>query len=409
MPGRSDILMRISIFLFVLLLPALALAVSVDGWMNVQTGGDSLSPQMGRLDLGGLLKGGNWSLVVHQRFSHEDSTGIVPRILNSYSRTDIDFLIEAGPVSINPDVCWTVDIGDKKPEIVLPGEAGIAYRDGFIRPGLGIEADVSEEIHLFARGLYWNRDLKQEDDYDLAWTETRLIGGVTWDSPWGTSLTVAGLNHKTSSDFIDYEATWSRMDVRVAVQPQSLPVNMFVSGDVTYSAYDGSDFLDHDIADRLTSRVRLMQMVIPSVSVNATFESVIDFDDGITRSACTSAESRIVYRFMRSRDITSAIVVFGKLSRSSIRTERAGVFSRINLYRGLSFLFDAEAHVTPTSVTGAGPDRKRYVFGPGFEYQFGNTARIWGIIEQERTNLEKNQNWWRFRAGLEFYPGYFNI
>jgi len=397
--------MKISLFVFLLVLPVLAMAVSLDGWVDIQTGGDSLSPQMGRVDVGGLLKGGNWTLVVHQRFSREDSTGVVQRILNTYSRTDVDFSIEAGPVIINPEVCWTVDLGDNKPEMVLPVQAGVAYREGFIRPGLGIEADVSENIHLFARGMYWNRDLIQEDDYDLAWTETRISGGITWDTPLGPSLSVAGLNHKTSSDFIDYETTWSRIDVNLAVQPQSLPLHMFVSGDVTYSTYDGSDFNDHDIADRLTSRVRLVQMVIPSMSVNTIFESAVDFDEGVTRSACTSLESRIVYRFMRSRDITSSVVLFGKLSRSSIRTERAGIFSRVNLYKGLSILLEAQARVTPTSVAGAGPDRKRYVFGPGLEYQFGTAARIWGMVEQERTNLVTNQNWWRVRAGLEFYPG----
>ncbi len=397
--------MKTSLFVFLLLLPVLAMAVSLDGWVDIQTGGDSLSPRMGRGNLGGLLKGGNWTLVVHQRFSQEDSTGVVERILNTYSRTDVDFSIEAGPLTINPDVCWTVDLGDKKPEIILPVQAGVAYREGFIRPGLGIEADVSENIHLFARGMYWNRDLTQEDAYDLAWTETRISGGVTWDSPWGPSLTVAGLNHKTSSDFIDYESTWSRIDVNLAAQPQSLPLNMFVSGDVTYSTYDGSDFNDHDIADRLTSRVRLVQMVIPSMSVNAIFESAVDFDEGVTRSACTSLESRIVYRFMRSRDITSSVALYGKLSRSSIRTERAGIFSRVNLYKGLSILLEAQARVTPTSVAGAGPDRQRYVFGPGLEYQFGTAARVWGMVEQERTNLVTNQNWWRVRAGLEFYPG----
>ncbi|MCK5117524.1 MAG: hypothetical protein KAR44_13065 [Candidatus Aegiribacteria sp.] len=401
--------MKTSLFVFLLVLPVLAMAVSLDGWVDIQTGGDSLSPQMGRADLGGLLKGDNWTFVVHQRFSRVDSTGVVERILNTYSRTDVDFSIEAGPLTINPDICWTVDLGDNKPELVLPVQAGIVYREGFIRPGLGIEADVSENIHLFARGMYWNRDLIQEDDYDLAWTETRISGGVSWDTPWGPSLSVAGLNHKTSSDFINYEATWSRIDVSVAVQPQSLPLNMFVSGDVTYSTYDGSDFNDHDIADRLTSRVRLVQMVFPSISVNAIFESALDFDEGITRSACTSLESRIVYRFMRSQDIASSVVLFGKLSRSSIRTERAGIFSRVNLYKGLSILLEAQARVTPTSVAGAGPDRKRYVFGPGLEYQFGNTARIWGMVEQERTNLETNQNWWRIRAGLEFYPGTFNF
>jgi len=389
------------------MLPALAMAVSIDGWMNTQMGGDSLSPQMGRIDIGGLLKGGNWSLVIQERYSHEDSTGIVPRILNSYSRTDIDFTIEAGPVSINPDVCWTVDTGDNKPEIVLPVQAGVVYREGFIRPGLGIKADVSENIHLFARGLYWNRDLRQEDDYDLDWAETRISGGATWDSPWGTSLTVAALNHRMKSDFIDYDADWSRVDINMSVQPQSLPANMFVSGEVTYSAYSGTDYLDSDIADRLTSRLRMVQMVIPSVSVNTVFESVIDFDDGITRSACTSAESRIKYRFLQNREIPSSVLIYGKVSRSAIRTERAGIFSRINLYGGLSLLLDAEARVTPTAVAGAGPERKRYTFGPGLEYQFGTTVRIWGIVEQERTNLENNENWWRLRAGLELYPGSF--
>ncbi|MCD4777271.1 MAG: hypothetical protein K8S15_14645 [Candidatus Aegiribacteria sp.] len=220
---------------------------------------------------------------------------------------------------------------------------------------------------------------------------------------------MSGLYHQTNSDLIDYESTWGRLDIALYTVPQSLPSNMFISGDVTYSFYDGSDFNNHDIADRLTSRVRLVQMVIPSVSVNTTFESVIDFDDGITRAACTSFESRIVYRFLRNREIPSAVVISGKLSRSSIRTERAGIFSRINLYRGLSLLIDAEARVTPTSVAGAGHDRKRYIFGPGLEYQFGTAARIWGIVEQERTNLAKNENWWRLRAGLEFYPGSFNF
>ncbi|MCD4777270.1 MAG: hypothetical protein K8S15_14640 [Candidatus Aegiribacteria sp.] len=152
--------MKATILLVLFLLPALAMAVSIDGWMNIQTGGDSLSLQKGGFDLGGLLEGGSWSLVIHERYSHEDSTGIVPRVLNSYSRTDVDFNIEAGPVTINPDVCWTVDLGNNKPEMVLPIQAGVAYREGFVRPGLSLEANLFEVGHLFARGLYWNRDLR---------------------------------------------------------------------------------------------------------------------------------------------------------------------------------------------------------------------------------------------------------
>ncbi|MCK4807880.1 MAG: hypothetical protein KAT09_09545, partial [Candidatus Aegiribacteria sp.] len=368
-----------------LLLPALVFAVSLDGWMDVQTGGDSLSPEPGRLELGGMLRSENWTLILEEQYSHEDSSGIVPRILNTYSQTDIDLIVHVGPVTINPDLCWTVDLGDK-PELVLPVQAGVAYREGFIRPGLSLEANLFEVGHLFVKGLYWNRDLRQDDDSDLAWTETRISAGQSYEVS-GFTISMSGLYHKTNSDFIDYESAWGRLDIALSTVPQSLPANMFINGDVTYSFYDGSDFNDHDIADRLTSRVRLVQMIIPSVSVNTTFESVIDFDDGVTRSACTSAESRILYHFMRSREVPSVITLSGKLSTSSIRTERAVLFSRINFYRGLSILLNAEARCTPTMVAGASATRKRIIFGPGLEYQLGTTLRVWGIIEQERTDL----------------------
>ncbi len=391
-------------FSLLLLLPVLAFAVTLDGWMDVQTGGDSLSPEPGRFELGGMLGTENWTLILEEQYSHEDTSGIVPKFLNTYSQTDIDLIVNAGPVAINPDLCWTVDLGDK-PEMVLPVQAGVAYREGYIRPGLSLAADISDDFHFFARGLYWNRDLRQEDDYDLAWTETRVSGGVSWETPWGPLLAVSGLSHKTDSDFINYESTWNRFDVSILTEPQSLPAHLFVTADLEYSMYNGSDFLGNDLADRLTTRIRLTRMVVPSFAINTTFESMIDFDDGVTRSACTSAESRILYRFMRSREVPSVITLSGKFSTSSIRTERAVLFSRINFYKGLSLLLNAEARSTPTSVAGAGNTRKRIVFGPGLEYQLGTALRVWGIIEQERTDLEEVEVWWRVRTGLEFYPG----
>jgi hypothetical protein len=215
---------------------------------------------------------------------------------------------------------------------------------------------------------------------------------------------MSGLYHKTNSDFIDYESTWGRFDIAFSTEPQSLPANFYVTGDVKYSFYNGTNYLGDDLADRFTSRIRLVRMIIPSLAVNTTFESVIDYD-GAIRSACTSAETRILYRFMRSREVPSVITLSGKLSSSSIRTERAVLFSRINFYRGLSLLLNAEARSTPTMVAGAGNTRKRIVFGPGLEYQIGTTLRVWGIIEQERTDLEEVEVWWRVRTGLEFYPG----
>lgn len=389
-----------------LLLPALGFSASLDGWMDVQTGGDSLSPEPGRLELGGMLSTGNWTLILEEQYSHEDTSGIVPRILNTYSQTDVDFIMNAGPVTINPDLCWTVDLGDK-PELVLPVQAGVAYREGCIRPGLSLAADFAENYHVFVRGLYWNRDLKQEDGYDLAWTETRLNGGISCEAS-GLTLSMSGLYHKTNSDFIDYESTWGRFDIAFSTEPQSLPAHFYVTGDVKYSFYNGTNYIGDDLADRFTTRIRLTRMVIPSLAVNTTFESVIDYD-GEIRPACTSAESRILYRFMRSGEVPSVITLSGKLSTSSIRTERAALFSRINFYRGLSLLLNAEARCTPTSVAGAGDTRKRIIFGPGLEYQLGTTLRVWGIIEQERTELEEVEVWYRVRTGLEFYPGSLNF
>ncbi len=389
-----------------LLLPALVFAVSLDGWMDVQTGGDSLSPEPGRIELGGMLGTGNWTLILEEQYSHEDTSGIVPRILNTYSQTDVDFIMNAGPVTINPDLCWTVDLGDK-PELVLPVQAGVAYREGCIRPGLSLAADFAENYHVFVRGLYWNRDLKQEDGYDLAWTETRLNGGISCETS-GFTLSMSGLHHETNSDFIDYESTWGRFDISLITEPQSLPAHFYVTGNVKYSFYNGTNYLGDDLADRFTTRIRLTRMVIPSLAVNTTFESVIDYD-GEIRSACTSAESRILYHFMRSGEVPSVITLSGKLSTSSIRTEHAALFSRINFYRGLSLLLNAEARCTPTSVARAGDTRKRIVFGPGLEYQLGTTLRVWGIIEQERTELEEVEVWIRVRTGLEFYPGSLNF
>lgn len=131
--------------------------------------------------------------------------------------------------------------------IVLPLAAGEAYRQGYIRPGLSLSGDLNENIHLFASGLYWNRDLKQEDDYDLDWAESRISGGAAWDTPWGPTIAVSGVSHRTESDFIDYEASWSRIDFTAAAGRNDMPLGLQAQAEVTYSLYGGNDFLDREI------------------------------------------------------------------------------------------------------------------------------------------------------------------
>lgn len=379
--------------------------VTLDGWMDYQTGGDSLSPLPGRLDLGGMLSGSGWTFTLEERYSHRDSTGITPRVLGSYSTTDADFMIEAGPVTVNPDLRWVSDLGDK-PEMVLPMAAGVASREGYIRPGLTVSAAISESVRLFASGRYWNRDLVQEDGYDLDWAETRIGGGASWTSPWGPTLTVSGVGRNIRSDFIGYDASWSRVEVALGLDRRGLPLDLQMQSQVSYSIYDGSDYTDRDIADRLAGRIRLTRMIIPDYfTVNTTFETVFDIEGDCARTACTSGEARMLYRLPFRTTVPSTVVLTGKLSQSSIRTAWLELFTRINVWRGLSLLADARLRETPTDIQMAGPNRQRLTWGPGLEYRAGDVVRVWGIVEQERTELQEVDVWWRVRAGLELYPG----
>ena len=397
--------MKHLIILIALLVPSACMSVTLDGWMDYQTGGDSLSPLPGRLELGGMLSGNSWTFVLDERYSHRDSTGITPRVLGSYSVTDADLAIEAGPVTLNPDVRWTVDLGEI-PEMVLPDAAGAAFRRGSIRPGLTLRGSLAGSVELFASGRYLNRDLEQADGYDLDWAETRLEGGASWATPWGPTFTVAGLGRNIRSDFIGYDVSWSRIDLGLGLAKDGLPLDLQVQGEISYSIYDGTDYTDRDIADRLTGRVRLTRMVIPSyLTVNTTFEAVFDVDGDDFRTACTSGEARVLYRLPITTVVPSTVSLTGKLALSSIRTSWLELFTRVNVWRGLSLLADARLRETPTDVQLAGPYRQRLTFGPGLEYRFGEQVRLWGLVEQERTNLQEVEVWWRMRAGLELYPG----
>lgn len=397
--------MRTTLLLLALLLPSALTAVTLDGWMDYQTGGDSLSPLPGRLEVGGMLSGEDWTLVLDERYSHRDSTGLTPRVLGSYAVTDVDLVLEAGPVTVNPDVRWTADLGDK-PEMVLPAAAGLAFRQGSIRPGITLSGTLPGSVEVFASGRYLNRDLELEDGTGPDWTETRLGGGAAWTTPWGPVFTVSGIGRSILSDSIGFDASWSRLDLGLQVLRDGLPLDLQVQGLATFSIYDGADYTDRDIANRLTGRVRLTRMVIPQyLTVNTTFETVFDVDGDCFRTACTSGEVRVLYRLPVRTAVPSTVCLTGKLAHSSIRTAWLGLFTRMNVWRGLSLLGDATLRETPTDVQMAGPNRQRLTFGPGVEYRFGENARVWGLVEQERTNLQEVEVWWRLRAGLELYPG----
>ncbi len=392
--------------LLLAVLPLTAAGSALDGWLDAATGGDSLSPGMGVIEGGGMLRGDLWNLTVQGKYVVTDTTEITRKFLDEYSVIDVNFKVREGATIVNPDLVWIMDFNEKTPKMVLPDQGGMAFRHGYYRPGLGLETAFVENFRLNMRGLYWNLAAEHEDGSDLGWTGFMLDGRITWDSPWNTSFQAGAVTRKSAINKTGYAKTWNRYDVGVSLHPGGMPRNMYLTGGVTYSVYDGRDFLQRDIPDRLIARIRLMQMgVLPSVTAGTSFESVFDFDGNEIRMACTALEAGLIWKFMKKARVPSTAILSGKLTRSAIRTQTARLFTRVHVFRGLSVLAQARARISPTYVAGAGPYRKSYVAGPGLEYRFGNKIRIWGIIEHERTNLTGNENWWRIKSGLELYPG----
>jgi len=391
--------------IIVLAAAPVCLSATLDGWMDYETGGDSLAPLPGRLVLGGMLEGEGWTLVLEERYSHRDSTGITPRVLGSHAATDVDLALEAGPVTVNPDLCWTLDLG-VKPVIILPEAAGEADRRGSIRPGLTLAGTLPGSVEVFARGRWTDRNLETENGDDLEWTETDLEAGATWRTPLGPSLTVGGTGRSIRSDPIGCDESWNRIDLGLEAEKEGLPLDLQVQGRIGCSFYDGTDYTDREIADRLSGRLRIVRMIVPDYFLaDATFETLFDIDGDCFRTACSSGEVRMIYRLPARTAVPSTVSLTGKLAVSSIRTSWLGLAASVNVWRGLSVTADAVLRETPTDVQMAGPMRRRLVFGPGLEYRFGEKVRLWGLVEQERTELQEVEVWWRMRAGLELYPG----
>ncbi len=418
--------MKYSILLLCILSLA-AFSVSFDAWVDYQTGGDSLLPNVGKIKIGGILEGENWNLLVSEEFVNTDSTTLFPRFITSYSQTDIDFTMALGSVVINPHLRFNLFLGDGA-DIVLPNAEGMASRTRYMRPGLNIETSPFDNITLQAGGMFWIGTLENEygyeeeedddddDDYDDS-EDTRqkyaFGGGVMWESPLGPMFAFSGEYHskidavtgatQSSASEAKDIPEWSRVDCSIIYRPENLDRWSYLTGRLKYSIYNGEDFLGNDIADRLTAGIRVSKTISPSFAVNGTFEASVDFDGEVTRFASSYGEIRAIYHFLQDRTVPSSITVSAQMSSFVTQTGRISLSSRINLYRGLSLLLKGEARETPTSVPGADDTRQRVSYGPGLEYQMGTSLRVWSTIEQQRTNLEEVEVWLRVRAGIEYY------
>lgn len=387
-------------------------SLPLDAWLDYQTGGDSLSPNIGKINVGGRIEGTNWTLLLSEEYVDTDSTSLSPRFITSYSQTDIDFTIDLGPIVLNPALRFNMFLGDNA-DVVLPNAEGVAARTKYMRPGLDIEGYFSDAITFQTGGMLWIGNLQSEPDAitsatpssegEFKRTRYALNAGASWESSGGLTIGISGEYHHSNSERIDWNSEWSRIDCSAMYSPENLMRWAYMTAGLKYSFYNGEDYLGNDIADRLTAGLRASKTIFPSFAINGTVEASVDFDGNITRFASSYGEVRAIYHFWRNRIIPSNVTASAQISSYATQSARITLSSKINLYNGLSLLLNGEARETPTSVPGASERRQRVSYGPGLEYKMGTTLRVWGLIEEQRTNLEEVEVWLRVRAGLEYY------
>ncbi len=402
--------MRYILLAVLLAVTGFSLAGTLDSYLSFSYEGDSLGFGSGRrrANLGFRYDGGAWNLEVDESFISSDSGGIVPRYLRCTSETDIDLRVVTSIFLFNPDFRYCFD-PDEGAEQILPVTAGVALRKGYMRPGMALGIDLPGNLYLDAHGHYWNRDIESDEGAEIAWTEIRYGGGLTWETPWGFNLSTSGLKHSTSAGDIAYEPEWTRVDVAVSTAPRQFPTMTSVVAEMKYSIFDGEDFLNNPLADRVTARIRAVQNISPELALNMTVTTVFDLEEGLTRTAANKGAVRLIYHFLKSGDVPSSLSLGGQYTTSSIETSRLDLAFRINVWKGLSVLLNTDLWEGPTSVPGASASRQKVTLGAGLEYRLTNSFLVWATVEQERTDFSEIEVWERIRTGLEFYPGRFSF
>jgi hypothetical protein len=366
---------------------------------------DSLAGSPARTEViwGAMLDAGDVGFELEDRFLVSDSGGTVPR----WTREGNDLLASArasyGMFTIRPDIRWQTALEGDSILLGVPEATPVSQGD-VIRPGGSLGIDLgSVAFHGFGR--YWTRDMYTPAGTEAGWTSTGFGGGGRWISPTGAILGVSGASRTHDSDIGDLYSDWSRLDLSISSRPLELPTRTMVMADAEYSLYTGEDYTGAEIADRASGRIRAVQSLSTSVSYNMTMAVAMDHHEDGWSVAKGMAGARMLFIMNRGARVPSTVNIGTSFSSSVVNTTSLDIFSRAHLYRGVSLLGSIDARRTPTDVAGAPQNRRSLVLGGGLEYQMGKNLRCWLMLEQERTEYQQVENWGRFRAGLDVYPG----
>ncbi len=388
-----------------LLACSLATAATLDQYGSVTYRSDSLagSPARTEVTWGAILETGPLQLELLDRYLVSDPGGTVPR----WTRAGNDLLVSARAsfhrFLLRPDLRWQAALEGDSILLGVPFADPISQGD-VMRPGGTLEADLGS-VRLYGFGRYWTRDMYAADGMEAGWTSTGYGGGGTWTTPLGAILGLSGVSRSHDAELRELYSDWSRLDLSLATRPLSLPTKTMVMADLEYSLYTGEDYTGAEIADRVSGRVRAVQSLSTTVSYNMTMALAMDHHEDGWSIAKGMGGARMLFLLDRGGEVPTTLSIGTSVSSSAMTTACADLFSRVNVYRGLSLLGRIDARRTPTDLAGAPEHRQSLVLGGGLEYQLGRNLRCWTMIEQERTEYRQIENWSRLRAGLDVFPG----
>jgi len=401
--------MKYLLLISMLLLVSSAFAVNFEAYAQMNVRADSINYGSGihRWGQGGFrADGSNWdvSLLIENKRSGEGA--VVPRYLTNSLSTTLESRIKFGNFTVNPEVNFQIDMDSVM--VVLPLSLGEGYRNQTLSPALSMRYTLPQVFEINISGRQWGRDvLVLDSDSDTEWSNLLYSGDILWHTPIGGYLAVGGLSHQTKLEALDYDQSWSRIDVAAGYTPLQFPTRTIVTAEAEYSLYSGDDYTGSALPNRFTARLRAVQEITRKIVCNVTFSQAADmYEDDNTFGPFQSA-IRTKYKFDGWGNSPSSITVTGQLTESVISTKLATLERRISLYSGFSALVTGKLWNGPSSDAGTGGYRTREIIGGGLEFRMNNGLNTFVIYEREASDLTDTEVWGRIRGGLGFYPAQF--
>ncbi|MBN1434553.1 hypothetical protein JW921_07325 [Candidatus Fermentibacterales bacterium] len=388
------------------------LAGTLEPWLRATAETDSLGLAPGRREIAAGLTAsqGAWLLRLRDTYVSSDSGGMVPRGILAENDLEATLRFTAGPFYVRPGVRFRMEPGGTGIYSTLPG-AVLGYRRSAASPSLrmGVQLPWSFDIDLYGR--YASREYELDDTQEpIYWKEQLALASVSWRSPIGLGIGLAGFHRGSRSEDLDeYESDYNRLDIGVFTGPRTLPAIAQIMASAVYSLNDGLDHSDGELANRLVGHVRMVKAILPAASVSMDLKAFMDHSGDDFQLVGASGLARLGAQFLRGASVPSSASLSVHFTNNRFLTRRFEASTRVNIWRGICGTFAMDLRDGPTVSPIEPDDRQRVILKPGIEYILDTRLRLWVTFESERGDLSGIEEWSRVSGGLELSPGPLSI